>query len=127
MKAAQAVAPARERGLKSGLRELPTNSGGRSREGAWIEIGVSNWYDPAPRGRSREGAWIEIRTNSRDTVLSAVAPARERGLKCGCCERIGQHNFVAPARERGLKSNPKRGDIIVYDSRSREGAWIEMV
>ena len=54
----------------------------RSREGAWIEIGVKNWYDPAPRGRSREGAWIEISHSSMMTINPVtVAPARERGLK----------------------------------------------
>ena len=54
---------------------------GRSREGAWIEIGVSNWYDPAPRGRSREGAWIEISVRAEFGNDPRVAPARERGLK----------------------------------------------
>ena len=53
------VAPARERGLKflSNADELLTP--GRSREGAWIEMDMFDFYWPS----------------------FAVAPARERGLK----------------------------------------------
>ena len=32
----------------------------RSREGAWIEIQISNEYFKFHDSRSREGAWIEI-------------------------------------------------------------------
>ena len=55
-------------------------------------------------GRSREGAWIEIPTktagaNGRKTV----APARERGLKYFKTTPFNSGMSVAPARERGLK------------------------
>ena len=53
------VAPARERGLKF-----------RHEQG-------DIWYT----GRSREGAWIEMGTQGDITLRSNVAPARERGLK----------------------------------------------
>ena len=53
----------------------------RSREGAWIEIVCGSGADTASR-RSREGAWIEIRRMLMQQHLSAVAPVRERGLKC---------------------------------------------
>ena len=36
------------------------NPDGRSREGAWIEIGLQDANDLATAGRSREGAWIEM-------------------------------------------------------------------
>ena len=98
------VAPVRERGLKwlSCYRRLSFYR--RSRKGAWIEIGITNWYDPAPR----------------------VAPVRERGLKCSgyhwrrsCVDRrsrkgawIEIYRYTsARIRERG---------------RSRKGAWIEI-
>ena len=45
--------------MKSADHSLHRDHLRRSRKGAWIEIGVTNWYDPAPR----------------------VAPVRERGLK----------------------------------------------
>ena len=54
--------------------------------------------------RSREGAWIEISTFLMFGSGSAVAPARERGLKYHKQERR-----------------------MVLSSRSREGAWIEML
>ena len=55
---------------------------GRSREGAWIEIGT--WRTAALKllGRSREGAWIEIAAWLARLPEVRVAPARERGLKC---------------------------------------------
>ena len=34
------------------------------------------------QGRSRKGAWIEIRRCGPQTDCPAVAPVRERGLKC---------------------------------------------
>ena len=55
-----AVAPARERGLKS----LNAING----------VNVDR--------RSREGAWIEIATCGYHHACCEVAPARERGLKC---------------------------------------------
>ena len=33
-------------------------------------------------GRSREGAWIEIAFGGNSAKKQAVAPVRERGLKC---------------------------------------------
>ena len=57
-----AVAPARERGLKSPmLNLLIVGILRRSREGAWIEIAVDMPNFDAEERRSREGAWIEIR------------------------------------------------------------------
>ena len=76
--------------------------------------------------RSREGAWIEIILMAQQYADIAVAPARERGLKflAGIADIATAH--VAPARERGLKSC---GQCLGcrLDSRSREGAWIEIV
>ena len=55
-----AVAPARERGLKS-VRNIEIKSTTcRSREGAWIEIPTLSAVSACLLGRSREGAWIEI-------------------------------------------------------------------
>ena len=53
------VAPVRERGLKLKL----------------------NADDKNKPGRSREGAWIEIKISDLQAVIRAVAPVRERGLK----------------------------------------------
>ena len=54
------VAPARERGLKYRKLIYPLLPLGRSREGAWIEIAVSALTLAVSACRSREGAWIEI-------------------------------------------------------------------
>ena len=54
---------------------------GRSREGAWIEILADQTFAEECDSRSREGAWIEISIISGALSNSAVAPARERGLK----------------------------------------------
>ena len=57
---------------------------------------------------------------------SAVAPARERGLKYhGIHDAVGKA-FVAPARERGLKSDRGGLRLLLETCRSREGAWIEI-
>ena len=55
-----AVAPARERGLKLASVLNLTMILGRSREGAWIEMSRLQSIIAAFAGRSREGAWIEI-------------------------------------------------------------------
>ena len=56
-----AVAPARERGLKSAEAEKAEDAkNGRSREGAWIEIDRLSGVTEDVLSRSREGAWIEI-------------------------------------------------------------------
>ena len=95
----------RERGLKlllAALLRLLTVS--RSREGAWIEIGVSNWYDPAPR----------------------VAPVRERGLKCN--HAIPRLKNLSRSREGAwieIRFCLTRAKLSLC--RSREGAWIEIV
>ena len=76
------VAPARERGLKSGTGyRLMGKEPRRSREGAWIEIRLRRQRKRLDQRRSREGAWIEIDMNSLDKSYDNVAPARERGLK----------------------------------------------
>ncbi len=54
-------------------------------------------------GRSREGAWIEIITLAVNHIAKNVAPARERGLKFRVDRSYAQTRIVAPARERGLK------------------------
>ena len=58
-----------------------------------------------PPGRSRKGAWIEIDHCSRYILPTAVAPVRERGLKC----------------------NKLFCNLSMYRSRSRKGAWIEIL
>ena len=56
-----AVAPVRERGLKSlSVVKSKLQRYSRSREGAWIEICRSVSRQEKRQGRSREGAWIEI-------------------------------------------------------------------
>ena len=122
-----AVAPARERGLKCKIDESNRDSTfGRSREGAWIEMFVISLICSAVKCRSREGAWIEMLSDAGETlaiwcrsregawieisvfflaatIVYTVAPARERGLKCSpTLEKLWPYG-VAPARERGLK------------------------
>ena len=75
--------------------------------------------------RSREGAWIEIPRQRFIKIRRSVAPARERGLKCGRLEAKEKVKLVAPARERGLKSS-KNASNVFLNGRSREGAWIEI-
>ena len=55
---------------------------GRSREGAWIEMDMFDFYWPS---------------------FAQVAPARERGLKFMVKRVAIVPLMVAPARERGLK------------------------
>ena len=58
--------------------------------------------------------------------FDAVAPVRERGLKCtGKYNREGSAS-VAPVRERGLKSRNHFQGNHQNARRSREGAWIEI-
>ena len=54
-------------------------------------------------GRSREGAWIEIEAVLFYIQQKHVAPARERGLKFEDTIKPDLQVNVAPARERGLK------------------------
>ena len=56
-----------------------------------------------------------------------VAPVRERGLKCADLTYQQGLNRVAPVRERGLKFNAPPEPIELKNSRSREGAWIEII
>ena len=64
--------------------------------------------------------------DARQPTGRLVAPARERGLKFFKFPKKVKKYYVAPARERGLKLF---GVMHLYlaKSRSREGAWIEMV
>ncbi len=57
---AEAVAPARERGLKSFSRSREICTACRSRKGAWIEMIERSELAVTKLGRSRKGAWIEI-------------------------------------------------------------------
>ena len=57
--------------------------------------------------------------------MSKVAPARERGLKFRWSFSGYSGQYVAPARERGLKS-AHQDEQTQANSRSREGAWIEI-
>ena len=99
------VAPARERGLKSIIvTAAQALKLGRSRKGAWIEIDTSIFAAVFIGGRSRKGAWIEIIRLTARTGVTAVAPARERGLK--------------------LELRSILWKIIT--GRSRKGAWIEI-
>ena len=65
-----AVAPARERGLKCIIFVHNFLLSCRSREGAWIEIDHSQSAYANYRGRSREGAWIEIYSNQLGVLVS---------------------------------------------------------
>ena len=71
-----AVAPARERGLKCHSDDWCTNLFRRSRKGAWIEIhGLKTTFDSG-FCRSRKGAWIEM-----PLVCSAVGSLYGRSRK----------------------------------------------
>ena len=99
----------------------------RSREGAWIEIVCSLLSLCHLLSRSREGAWIEILTRfSASSLVTRVAPVRERGLKFLNTVYFILQRYVAPVRERGLKFLCLFSLPLIY-RRSREGAWIEMV
>ena len=79
------------------------NANGRSREGAWIEIGICWQLFKARYCRSREGAWIEIKM-----ILSANIAQQSRSREGAWIEMHNAHKLimdalVAPARERGLK------------------------
>ena len=75
------VAPARERGLKCLRANISSTGSRRSRKGAWIEIVMRICKKVYPLRRSRKGAWIEIKMLNETQLNLAVAPARERGLK----------------------------------------------
>ena len=100
-----AVAPARERGLKSFTY---------SNEQSYVV------------GRSREGAWIEIYCTYVLQKAGTVAPARERGLKL----RNPQKVWIIKSRSREgawieiAGSWRRRWHSLC---RSREGAWIEIL
>ena len=98
----------------------------RSREGAWIEIAWRAAADVPLLRRSREGAWIEISLYSTASLVSFVAPVRERGLKSDIIQSIFPRRFVAPVRERGLKYCLCYCEWCIHPGRSREGAWIEI-
>ena len=66
-----AVAPARERGLKFYAMYCANTRTGRSRKGAWIEIEYSRRITLTDFCRSRKGAWIEI---SNESDLTNVVP-----------------------------------------------------
>ena len=58
-------------------------------------------------------------------MIMQVAPVRERGLKSRSNAGRFHPRAVAPVRERGLKSQQVPA-IVSKESRSREGARIEM-
>ena len=63
------VAPVRERGLKSTNVYDLVSAKGRSRKGAWIEMGRIHKNRQNHDRRSRKGAWIEITSESSCMVL----------------------------------------------------------
>ena len=121
-----AVAPARERGLKYLYRHnYRYNALGRSREGAWIEISLLQSMIAAFACRSREGAWIEIAKAANRQAQVAVAPARERGLKYRSLHFLQQ--YQGRSREGAwIEINITVDAELSAISRSREGAWIEI-
>ena len=68
----------------------------RSREGAWIEIGIISSQPKRNRSRSREGAWIEIAAADLCCCRACVAPARERGLKPQVEEKVKEPSKSLP-------------------------------
>ena len=56
-----------------------------------------------------------------------VAPVRERGLKFYLIAICMDNLWVAPVRERGLKFLRWKNFGRMVTSRSRKGAWIEMI
>ena len=100
-----AVAPARERGLKYALPLL--------------------LYLLYIR-RSREGAWIEIKERRQGQTCQGVAPARERGLKYG--HYWGEDTVMVSRSREGawIEIIFIRMKKTCKKSRSREGAWIEI-
>ena len=77
-------------------------------------------------GRSREGAWIEIGHHQETNQSTKVAPVRERGLKLLLAALLRLPIVVAPVRERGLKLLMVLLPYPQIIGRSREGAWIEI-
>ena len=76
--------------------------------------------------RSREGAWIEISAIRFFKPLIAVAPARERGLKCTIQDFLFRK--VCRSREGAWIEIMNLGlPVQSMLSRSREGAWIEII
>ena len=67
-----------------------------------------------------------MRHKRQHNARRGVAPVRERGLKYAYPEKCLAVRKVAPVRERGLKSALLQG-MEVMGSRSREGAWIEII
>ena len=99
------VAPARERGLKLQSGRYIRSAGGRSREGAWIEMLVYTIPNGIAARRSREGAWIEMAHPCR--YCTALASRSREGA---WIEMV----YIGAT------------DTLLL-GRSREGAWIEMM
>ena len=98
------VAPARERGLKFDARAAQQwDNAGRSREGAWIEIGGVEFIATEDKGRSREGAWIEIAPSTSDNGVGAGRSREGAWIEISPACSLPLTDGVAPARERGLK------------------------
>ena len=79
-----------------------------------------------PNGRSREGAWIEINLSNYVGDVGVVAPVRERGLKSLPIDSdAGNYS-----RSREGAWIEIMSPVVIMDRylcRSREGAWIEIV
>ena len=88
-----------------------------------MSVSVHLKYVP---GRSREGAWIEISLFLVCSLVTDVAPVRERGLKLLLRLKVLLIQLVAPVRERGLKYLQRSAPGFEQYRRSREGAWIEI-
>ena len=78
-----AVAPARERGLKfEPMGQSTANPNVAPARERGLKLNDNQYIDHREDCRSREGAWIEIKASERYGAETAnVAPARERGLK----------------------------------------------
>ena len=73
------------------------------------------------RERGLKCRYLDYHDNSK-----IVAPVRERGLKFLKLLLIIRLRSVAPVRERGLKCHSFSRQPVL-DGRSRKGAWIEIL
>ena len=95
----------RERGLKCLILSNPCiKSAGRSREGAWIEIGHHQETNQSTKVAPVRERGLKLLLAALLRLPIVVAPVRERGLKFPTSGQKKKLEGVAPVRERGLKS-----------------------